>query len=148
MNHQERKGFKLRKMRSAINVRPRTAIRQAGNALVKSISTVFLKKPTTSSTRRDVPPMRMDPYLNEAADINPTYLNCCRGSINQRSIDKFGEDNTEYEYQPLDGSYAGDEYFFSDDEEEEEVKPIILHGLVPSASKAVVVEDVHSLPLR
>ncbi len=135
-HHQERRGFQLSKMRSAINVRPRTAILQAGNALVKSISTVFLKKPKTPSTRHDVPPMRMDPYLIEAADINPTCLYCCGGHTNQRSIGKFGEDNSKYEYQPSDGSYAGDEYFFSDDEEEEEeeVKPIILHGLVPSAS--------------
>ncbi len=35
-----------------------------------------------------------------------------------------------------------------DEEEEEEVKPINLNIFVPRASKAVVVVDVHSLPLR
>ncbi len=95
--------------------------------------------------------MRMDPYPNEVTDINPKCLNCSRGPTNQINIDTFEEDNYDNEYQPSDGSYASDEYFFSEDDEEEkeeEVKPINLHGFWPGASKAVVVVDVHSLPLR
>ncbi len=94
--------------------------------------------------------MGKDPSPNKATDINPTCLNCSQGPNNQISIDKFGEDNYEYEYQPSDGSYAGDEYFFSEhdeEEEEEEVEPINLHGLVPGSSKLAVLVDVHSLPL-
>ncbi len=98
--------------------------------------------------------MGMDPYPNKAADTNPNCFNCLHGHANQINIEKVGEYNYEYEYQSSDGSYAGDEYFFSQDdddeeeEEEEEVKPINLHGFVRSACKAVVVVDVHSLPLR
>ncbi len=87
VRHQERHGFKLSKMRSAINVRPRIAIRRAGNALVKSISTVFFK-PTPSSTIPDIAPMGMDPYPNGAADTNPNCLNCSHGPTNQIYIEK------------------------------------------------------------
>ncbi len=68
----------------------------------------------------DIAPMGMNPYPDEAADINPNCLNCSPGPTNQINIDKFGEDNYEYEHQPSDGSYAGDEYFFSDDDDDEE----------------------------
>ncbi len=119
VRHQERHGFKLSKMRSAVNVRPQIAIRRAGNALVKSISTVFLK-PTPSSTIPEMAPMGIDPYPNKAADTNPNCLNCSHGPTNQINIEKVGEDNFVDEYQPSDGSYTGDEYFFSEDDEEKE----------------------------
>ncbi len=168
------KGFKLSKMTSVLNFRPPAVVRRAGNALVKSVSTIFLKTAMASSTvtvTRDVPPTPTEPSLNDTDEVNrtttattTTCLPCFPSFVNQRRTTGGqrngrwigGGEKTEDYFSSSDESYADHdvedhdgEYEDKEGVEEEEVEGTIDLDLSMSqrAPKSVVFVDVHSLPL-
>ncbi len=167
------KGFKLSKMTSALNFRPPAVVRRAGNALVKSVSTIFLKTAKASSTvtvMRDAPSTPTQPSLNETGDINPTTTTClpCFPSfVNQRKRTAGGQRNSRWiggqdedEAQGYASEISSSASFLDEScadhnvedhdgeyEAEEEVAADLHLSMSQRAPKSVVFVDVHSLPL-